>query len=51
MRQWMAGILLTDGSLIMTSQHDVMCLLTEDKGGPVDPNKRGIPSSKILGQS
>jgi hypothetical protein len=49
----MAGILLTDGSLIMTSQHDVWWFVTEElgnKGGPVDPNKRGIPSSKILGQ-
>ena len=54
MRQWMAGILLTDGSLIQTSQHDVLCLLTEQKwnkeAGPVDPNKRGIPFSKILSQ-
>ena len=54
MRQWMAGILLTDGSLIMTSEHDVMCLLKDEKwnseAGPVDPKKRGIPSSKIITQ-
>ena len=54
MRQWMAGILLTDGSLIQTSQHNVLCLLTEQKwnkeAGQVDPNKCGIPSLKILSQ-